>query len=390
MKYLIMNHTDYKFLYQEGIFKDSPKIKINKGIVLANDLLSKSLSHANYTFSFGKDNTVIIKPDNNPVEIQKITIKGKVTDHLGQPLLGVNIIDKKSFKGVVSDFEGNFIMNISDKETTLIISYIGFLTQEIQVNNRNYITIELQPEVGELEEVVVIGYGKQKKKDLTGSITTVDGEVLSKRNVTQLSQALQGTMPGIMVTRSSDEPGESASVRIRGITTIGDNSPLFIVDGVPIGNINYVNPSNIESVTVLKDAASASIYGARAAAGVILITTKRAKKGQINLEYTSNIGFDKPTAFIEKVGPQRYLEMINEWVWNDAGNTPGQEYALYTQDEVDNWLLNNQSNPNQYPITDWKSLLLKRQTTRQSHELVISAGGEKVKTRASVKYDMRT
>src|SRR5690606_10677730 len=142
-----------------------------------------------------------------------------------------------------------------------------------------------------------------------------------------------------------------------------------------------------ESITVLKDAASASIYGARAAAGVVLITTKRAQEGQLELEYTTNFGFDKPTAFVEKVGPQRYLEMINEWVWNDAGNTPGEEYALYTQDQVENWLEYNRENPDQYPVTDWKSLLLKDYAPRQSHQLVLSAGGENVKTRGSIKYE---
>ncbi|WP_157757688.1 SusC/RagA family TonB-linked outer membrane protein [Pseudalgibacter alginicilyticus] len=385
---IIYKQTDYSFAYKSEIFKDVPSIELKKGSIKTNDLLNQILSKGNFNVVFGTNNTILIKEKEIDIKIEQgFQVSGIVTDFNGQSLAGANVLEKGTINGVQTDFNGKFSLNVTDQEAVLEISYLGFVTIEVLVDGQDNFSIVLQEDSEKLDEIVVVGYGIQRKKDLTGSISTVDGEVLSKRNVTQLSQALQGTMPGMMVTRSSDEPGESASVRVRGITTIGDNSPLFIVDGVPIDNINYVNPSNIESITVLKDAASASIYGARAAAGVILITTKRAKEGQINLEYTSNIGFDKPTAFIEKVGPQRYLEMINEWVWNDAGNTPGQEYALYAQEEVDNWISNNQSNPNQYPITDWQSLLLKRQANRQSHELVISAGGEKVNTRASVKYE---
>ncbi len=238
-----------------------------------------------------------------------------------------------------------------------------------------------------IEEVVAIGYGTIKKKDLTGSVATVGGSTIAGRQTTQLSQALQGTLPGVIVTRNTSEPGATASIRIRGITTIGDSNPLIIVDGVPVGNINDINSYDIENISVLKDAASASIYGARAASGVIIITTKRAKAGQINLEYNVGYGVDKPTEFPQVVGAQRYIEMVNELVWNDAGNKVGGEYPRYSKDQVDNWMERSKTNPNEYPTTNWIDLLLKDMAPRQTHQFSITGGGEKIQTKASIVYD---
>ncbi|MCK0131884.1 TonB-dependent receptor [Flavobacteriaceae bacterium F08102] len=385
----IENKTKFRFVYKVKDIDLERLVTVKAKNEEITSVLRRIFNKTNTTFKFSDSIIYLIKQDANLKDLKTVqhTVKGQVTDMSGTPLPGASIVEKGTTNGAIADLDGNYSINAVNQNAILVVSYLGFLTKEVQLSGQTTLNIVLEENPSQLEEVVVIGYGTAKKKDLTGSVSMVNGETLIKRNATQLSQALQGTMSGVMVTRSSDEPGEGASIRIRGITTIGDNSPLFLVDGVPIENINYVDPNNIERINVLKDAASASIYGARAAAGVILITTKRAKKGQLDLEYTSNIGIEKPTAFVEKVGAQRYLEMINEWVWNDAGNIPGEEYALYTKDEVENWVSNNQNHPNQYPVTDWRSLLLKDYASRQSHQLVISAGGEKIKTRASVKYE---
>jgi TonB-linked SusC/RagA family outer membrane protein len=264
---------------------------------------------------------------------------------------------------------------------------MGMKTREIALGDSDTVNATLEDEPFSLEEVVAIGYGTAKKKDITGSVSTVEGDVIAKRNMTQLSQALQGTVPGMMVTRTNSQPGAGGTIRVRGITSIGESNPLVIVDGVPVVSINDVNSQDIQDISVLKDAASASIYGARAAAGVILITTKRANVGQTNLEYNGTCGIEAATRFPEMVGVQRYLDMINEFTWNDAGNNPGGEYALFSKDVVDYWTERNKTDPDRFPITDWIDLMIKDYAPRQNHHFGVTAGGERIKTRATVNYE---
>ena len=318
---------------------------------------------------------------------QQRTVTGHIRDEEGAPLPGVTILVGDSNKGTISDFDGNFSLDIQGNNTILLFSYMGMEPQEIEVGNRLTLDITMISQAVGLDEVVAIGYGRAKKKDISGSIATVDGETVSKRNNTQLSQALQGTMPGVMVTRTNAEPGAGGTIRVRGITTIGDSDPLVIVDGVPVSSINDVNAADIQDISVLKDAASASIYGARAAAGVILITTKQSGEEKSSLEYKMSYGIDVPTRFPDMVDPQRYLEMINEFTWNDAGNPEGGEYALYTEDEVNNWVANNATDPNRYPLTDWTGLIINDFAPRSSHNISFTGGTERLRTRASLNYE---
>lgn len=236
--------------------------------------------------------------------------------------------------------------------------------------------------MSDLGEVVVVGYGTQKKSDLTGAVATIGGRDLANRRTANVSQALQGQVSGVMVTRNNSAPGSSANIRIRGITTIGDSNPLIIMDGVPVNSIDHINPNDIENISVLKDAASASIYGSRAAAGVILVTTKRAKKGELSLNYNFEYGTEVPTRIPEYVDVTRYMGMVNELRWNDNGND-GNEYPLYPQDMVDNYMDLNASNPDLYPNTDWVGLILKKSAPRQRHSLDISGGTDAIRTKAS-------
>ncbi|MFY0255175.1 SusC/RagA family TonB-linked outer membrane protein [Chitinophaga sp. 30R24] len=322
-----------------------------------------------------------------PVSAQDKPVHGIITNETGQPLPGVNITLKGSGIGTTSNNMGAFSMRIADENSVLVFKCIGMKTQEVTVGRNASINIALEAEPQSLQEVVAIGYGVARKKDLTSSMTTIEGQEVARRNVTQVSQALQGTMPGVMVTRTNSAPGASASIRVRGITTIGNSEPLVIVDGVPINSIDDVKADDIQDISVLKDAASASIYGARAAAGVILITTKRPRSGKFSLEYSPTVGFEKMAKFPEVVGVKRYLEMINEFTWNDAGNAPGGEYALYAKDKVDNWLERNKTNPNDYPVTDWIGKLVNNSAFHHNHYLSLSAGTDKIKTQASINYE---
>ncbi len=313
------------------------------------------------------------------------TIKGNITDENNEPLIGVSVRVKNATNiGTVTDIDGNYQLDIP-LNSTLIVSYIGSVTQEIAVGSRTLINIVLEEDSHGLEEVVVIGYGTVRKKDLTGAVGTVGGADLADRKTTTLSRALQGSVAGLMVRRSDNAPGASAgSMHIRGVTTIGDSSPLVIIDGVP-GSLDHVNPNDVESISVLKDAASASIYGSRAAAGVILVTTKRANQGDLTLTYNGEFGLEIPTKQPGVVGVTRYLEMSNELRYNDTPS--GGFFQAFSADQVKNWMNYNKTDPNNYPVTDWRDLILKSSAPRQTHSVQISGGNKSVRTKASLSYD---
>ena len=315
-------------------------------------------------------------------------ISGKVTDELGEPLIGVSLHIKGTTTGTQTGANGLYRVQVPEGKSTLVFTYVGYKDQEVVVGgNLTRYDVVMTGDVVGLEDVVAIGYGVAKKKDLSGAISTVEGADLAKRNATQLSQALQGVAPGLMVTRTNSLPGASAKILVRGVTTIGNSDPLIIVDGVPVTNINDVNPNDIQDVSVLKDAASASIYGARAAAGVILITTNRPKAGQFTMRYKGDFGIEKPSGRPEIVDVTRYLQMMNEKTWNDADNEPGAEYGIYTKEQVDHWLDNYRENPNEYPNTDWEALLINDHAFSQRHNLTLSGGTQKIKSIASFNYE---
>lgn len=315
-----------------------------------------------------------------------IQLRGRVVDENGEGLPGVSILVKGTQRGTSTDESGNFALSVPEKETVLIFSFVGFSSREVTVGNQTEILVELQSDKKVLEEIVVVGYGVQKKQDLTGAVGSVKGEEIASRRSVQLSQALQGSMAGVTVTRGGNAPGAGATIRIRGITSIGSSDPLVIVDGVPVNSMNDVNPNDVEEISVLKDAASASIYGSRAAAGVVLITTKRAKEGHLSLDYNVSVGMEKATRLPDYVDAIRYMEMTNELRWNDNGNN-ADKYPIYSEDLVRNYLSLNRENPDLYPITDWVGLILNRNAPRQSHTLNISGGSGALKTKASIGYD---
>jgi len=317
------------------------------------------------------------------------TINGKVTDERGQPVPGVNVSLKAGNTVAVTDDKGIYNIRVPNTGSQILIfSFIGMKTQEVTLAAGNVINVVLESETTSLEGVVAIGYGTARKKDLTGSVAIIDGKDLAMRNETILSQALQGAAPGVMVTRSSGLPGATASIRVRGITTIGDSNPLILVDGMPVESIDRVNPNDVESISILKDAASASIYGSRASAGVILINTKKAKNNQLNLEYQGMYGMITPTRFPGTVNHIRYMEMINEVAWNDGGNLPGAEYGVYSKDFIEDYDVNHKlTSAEMYPIINWMDELIKDYAPNMAHGLSLTYGNEFVKTKASFNYE---
>ena len=245
-------------------------------------------------------------------------ITGTVVDAQG-PVIGASVMEKGTTNGTVTDFDGNFTLNVHPG-ATIVISYIGYETQEIVVGNQSNINITLNEDDAVLEEVVVVGYGTMKKKLVTGATVQVKGDDIAKLNTTNALEAMQSSTPGVNITQSSSQPGKGYKVYIRGIGTIGDSQPLYVIDGVAGGNLDGINPNDIESIDVLKDAASAAIYGSRAANGVILVTTKQGKEGKIEISYNGAIGWSNVAKRPEMLNAQQFMTIMDEYNFNTSGN----------------------------------------------------------------------
>ncbi|WP_370861082.1 TonB-dependent receptor [Parabacteroides faecis] len=380
----IEKETDFSFLFTDKSVDIDWKVNVDVHDKNINELLDILFGETNVQYRI-VDKQIVLS--NRPLLAENVNqqkkISGKVIDANGDPVIGANVVEKETTNGTITDMSGNFVLSVNPN-AVLSVSYIGYVSKDIQVKDRSSFTISLEEDSELLDEVVVVGYGTMKKKDLTGAVGTLKGESLSARKTTQLSTALQGATSGVLVTRDNSAPGATASIKIRGVTTIGESSPLVIVDGVP-GDINQVNPDDVESMSVLKDAASASIYGSRAAAGVIVITTKRAKENDLSLNYNFEYGWEMPTRLPEYVGAQRFMEMVNELRYND--NNAGGWYQTYSEDQVNNWIKNNATDPDAYPITDWQDEILKNSAPRQTHSINIAGGSKVVQTKASFRYD---
>lgn len=326
---------------------------------------------------------VLLSLASTVTKAQTSLVKGTVKDEKGAPVQQANITVKNSNRGTSTNNAGEFSIQIAPAEV-LIISAVGFETKEITVRTSAVLEISLPLSSKDLDQVVVIGYGTQRKKDLTGAVSTIGARDVGGRQTVQVSQALQGSIAGVSVTRNNGAPGAGASILVRGITTIGDNSPLFIVDGIQVSNIDNVNPNDVENITVLKDAASASIYGSRAAAGVILVTTKRAKDGQTSFEYNYEYGVQKPTALPKYVGGADYMRYFNEQATND-----GAAAGPYPLAYINNFADSNRLNPDKFPFsnTDWQKVLMsKSYAPRHRHDMVLTMGTGKLRTKASLGY----
>ncbi|UVV53472.1 carboxypeptidase-like regulatory domain-containing protein [Bacteroides thetaiotaomicron] len=299
----IEKQTDYLFVFNVKDINIKRNVKVNAKDKAVNEVLNDIFKDTGIRHAIeGKNIMLINSTDKEKGAQQKdFLVTGIVKDENGEPIIGANIQVVGKSAGTITDMNGRFSISAS-ANSTLQITYIGYQTQTVNIGEQRNINIILQEDNAQLDEVVVVGYGTMKKKDLTGSVTGL----LKETNLLPVvppnfPQALQGALSGVMVSRDNGAPGSSASIQIRGVTTIGDSSPLVIIDGIP-GDINSVNPEDVESMSVLKDAASASIYGSRAAAGVIVITTKRAKSGDVALSYNFEYGWEIPTKLPTYVG----------------------------------------------------------------------------------------
>ncbi len=315
--------------------------------------------------------------------VQQTTKKvtGTVSDAEG-PVIGATVTEKGNpSNGVITDIDGNYSINVQPG-ATLVFTYIGYTTQEIAVGNQSVINVTLAEDSESLEEVVVVGYGVQKKKLVTGATVQVKGEDIAKLNTTNALTAMQSSTPGVNITQSSSQPGKGFKVNIRGVGTIGESSPLLIIDGINAGTandgLNGLNPNDIESIDVLKDAASAAIYGARAANGVILVTTKQGKAGKIQLQYDGYVGWSNAYKVPGMVNAQQYMQLINETNFNTYGTATNWS-SLVPADILEK--VNNG-----WAGTDWFKEYENKNALQFSHAVSLTGGTDRSKFSMSLNY----
>jgi len=310
-------------------------------------------------------------------------ISGKVTDENGLPLPGVSILLKGTTTGTVSDLNGNFSINVPDASSgVLVFSFIGYTSQSVTLTGSTQLTVSLQPDSKALNEVVVIGYGTQKKATLTGSISVIKGKDMVKSPQPNLSDSFAGRVSGVIANNPSGEPGyDGSGILIRGLATTGSNNVLVVVDGIPgqIGGLERLDPNDIESVSVLKDG-SAAVYGNRAANGVILITTKHGKAGKPTVNYTFNQGFSSPTRLPKLADAATYAQIVNDISYYDSPT--GGMNQVYSADQIQKF--RDGSDPLNYPNTDWEKATLKDYALQNQQNLSLTGGSDDVKYFASV------
>ncbi len=372
--------SEFLIFYKDDVLEASKKVNINLKKTTIPEILDRAFQNTDLIYSV-LDRQIIVKrkilipvkigTDNSVIQ-QQFQVSGKITDADGTPLPGTNIVEKGTTNGVTADFDGNFSIAIEDENGTLVISYIGFASKEVAVNGQTALNISLEESAAGLDEVVVVGFGTQKKLNLTGAVSAIQSEDLENRPITSSSQALQGVQ-GVYINQVGGQPGnDAATIRIRGVGTLNNNDPLVLVNGIEF-SINDLNPDDIESITVLKDAASAAIYGSRAANGVVLVTTKKgSEKSQIS--YSTSVGIQEVISLPRVVkDPIQWFELYSQAQRNFGTS---EDALVFPQSLIDEYQAGMQTDPFTYPNTDWYDVMF-NQAFIQQHNLRFTGGSEK-------------
>ncbi len=312
----------------------------------------------------------------SPRAMAQSIVKGTVIDEAGEPIIGASVQVQNAKTGAITDFDGNFSVEAASN-ATLLISYVGYVTETVSVQGRSNIQVVLKEDATSLNDVVVIGYGTMKKKLVTGATVQVKGEDIAKLNTTNALEAMQSSSPGVQITQSSSQPGKGYNVVIRGKGTNSDTSPLYVIDGV-VGSLDGINPADIESIDVLKDAASAAIYGARAANGVILVTTKQGKAGKIEISYNGAIGWSNVYKRPQLLNAQQYMTIMDEYSFNTSGAK--MDWAKTIPEDILNKVKNG------WEGTDWWDVFTNDNAVQQNHSITLTGGSDKSKFMGSYTF----
>jgi TonB-linked SusC/RagA family outer membrane protein len=353
--------SDYRFVYKDKILPAESRVSINVENATIQEVLDKILQNTAIGYKQLSDQLIVLTQTTNGIlATQQKVVSGKVLSEQGAPLAGVTVKEKGTNNGTATKGDGTFSLNVTDENATLLISTIGYVTQSFDLKGQGDITIRLAASISKMDEVVVVGYGTQKRSTISGAVSSIKAGDLENMPIMRVEQALQGRVSGLTIAASSGQPGSGSTVRVRGTTSINNSDPLYVVDGLPLdGGIDNINQSDIESIEVLKDAASAAIYGARSASGVILVTTKKGKAGNMQVHYNGYNGTQAPARKLKLLDATQYATLMNE---SSVAGGMGIRFA----------------NPASFGKgTDWQDIIFNNAAKIQNHELSISGGSDK-------------
>lgn len=366
----IENLSEYRFIYESEKINLDKKVSVNVKGQTVESILDRLFEKEDVKYEITKNNLILITPgivsSSQQSLQQKKNVSGIIVDELGEPIIGANIVEKGVANGVISDMDGKFSITVSD-DAILQVSYIGYMMQDMPVRGKSSVHIVLTEDTRSLEEVVVVGYGTQKRANITGAVATVNSKDLVKAPLANLTQGLSGRLPGIVTKQNSGEPGnDQASISIRGF-----GGALVIVDGVE-SSMSYIDQNEIESITILKDA-SAAVYGARAGNGVILITTKRGGQTKPTININTSLAFQGYTSYPRAMNAAQYVELHREAQLNSGTPESG---IRFSEEAVRKWQEGTEPG---YQGTDWWSAVMNKYSPLQQYNASLSGGNEKVK-----------
>lgn len=375
----IEQDTEFSFLILDNTLDVNKLVNIKANKQSVNQVLDDLFKNTNIQYRVVDRQIILMKksalPDVNQQNSKKIS--GTVTDAQGEPVIGANVIESGTTNGVITDLDGKFTLQVPE-DAMLQISFIGYVAQEVSVKNQSDMVIILKEDFQKLDEVVVVGYGTQKKVNLTGAITSVKADDLENRTSSNVVNMLTGQLPGVTIMQNSGQPGEDVgTLRVRGIGTLGNSDAMVVVDGVE-SSLSNIDPNDIENIAVLKDAAASAIYGVRAANGVILVTTKKGKIGRPVVSYNGYTGWQAASRMPDYLSSADYATLLNEAYRNDG--LPDR----YSSDEIEKF--RNGSDPDHYPNSNWQDALLSESGFFHNHYLNLSGGTENTQYSVSLGY----
>lgn len=375
----IEKQTSYRFSYRDAEIKGKGNVTISATNRELKQLLEGELSKLGLKYAVS-GNKIIVTPVTAAASAQPKKVTGKVVDANGEPVIGATIKEQGTANGTITDFDGNFALDVADN-AMLEVSYIGYKSQELKAVAGKTLSVTLREDTEVLDEVVVVGYGSQRKSDLTGGITSVSSEKLEMVTSNNLLDKLQGQVPGLSITTGNFKPGSEQSIQVRGINSLtASNSPLIVLDGIPYnGSLGDIDPETIESLSVLKDASSAAIYGSRGSNGVILIQTKKGKRGKATVTYKGQVGLEQAQNRPDLMGGDEYVHMMQDYYHQKEG---------WTGEQLDPMVILNPRERENYKNrheTDWLDLVL-RNALSNRHTVNLSGGTESTQYSATISH----
>lgn len=376
---VIEKQTTYRISYRNDIVDNKPNITISRTNANVSSVLNDALRGRSLGFRIVSNKSIVIYEKELPTKVENTSAKttalsGTIVDENGDPIMGASVYNKRTKSGAISDINGRFALEGTSGDE-ISITYLGYTT--LHVKGTGNMSLKMEPDAKVLEDVVVVGYGTQKKVNLSGSVAQVDSKTLTNRPISSVSAGLQGLMPGITVNNTSGAPGyDNGSIHIRGIGTLNNSSPYILVDGVE-SSLNAIDPNDIESISVLKDASSAAIYGSKASNGVILVTTKRGNSGKAKVSYSGYFGVQNATKLVDRMSSAEYADYYNK-VLTAAGKP-----ARFTDEEIQKF--KDGSDPYNYPNIDWYDLAFKTGIEHR-HNVNVTGGTDRTHYMASFGY----